>query len=456
MVDITPPQNLDAEKSLLGAMLLDKTVIEKVVDIVCGEDFYDEHHGLICDVIRELYNEHRPVDIVTVTDVLENKGKLDEVGGASKLAALTTSSVSSANAVEYAEIVANKATLRRLMTAANSIGELALARDAKLDEILDKAEQSLFSVSRRHQRASFIPVKEALSEAFERIDSLHENRGQLRGVPTGFKDLDNRLAGLQKADLIIVAARPSMGKTSLVLNIALNAARDGHYKIGMFSLEMSKDQVVDRLLAMQSGIDAWKLRTGNLGKGDFDYLSEAMGKLSEAPIYIDDTALINVMEIRTRARRLKAEKGLDLLIIDHIQLMEGSTGRSSDNRVQEMSEISRSLKALAKELEIPVIAVSQLSRQVEQRPKKVPQLSDLRESGSIEQDADVVMFIYREDYYNPQTERKNIADILISKHRNGPVGQVELYFDSQRMLFRNLERKREAAGPVVSKEEVAA
>lgn len=454
MVDNTPPQNLDAEKSLLGAMLLDKLVIEKIVDIVKGEDFYDEHHGLICDVILDLFNEHRPVDIVTVTDVLANKNKLEAIGGASKLAALTTSPVSSAHAVEYAEIVANKATLRRLMSAANNIGVLALARDAKLDETLDKAEQSLFNVSRRHQKTTFIPVKETLSEAFERIDSLHENRGQLRGIPTGFKDLDNKLAGLQKADLIIVAARPSMGKTSLALNFAINAARDGHYHVGMFSLEMSKEQVVDRLLAMQSGIDAWKLRTGNLVEADFNYLSEAMGKLADAPIYIDDSAFINVMEIRTKARRLKAEKGLDLLIIDHIQLMEGSS-KHSDSRVQEMSEISRSLKALAKELEIPVVALSQLSRQVEQRPRKVPQLSDLRESGSIEQDADVVMFIYREDYYNPQTERKNIADILIAKHRNGPVGQIELYFDSQRMLFRNLERKREGASaptpPVVKK-----
>jgi replicative DNA helicase len=290
--------------------------------------------------------------------------------------------------------------------------------------------------------SSFIEVKDVLTEAFERIDSLHENRGSLRGIPTGFRDLDRMLSGLQKSDLIIIAARPSIGKTSFVLNIALNAAMTQHYHVGIFSLEMSNDQLVDRFLSSQSGIDSWKLRTGNLAKEDFDLLSEAMGELSQAPIHVDDAAFVNVMEIRTKARRLKSEKGLDLLIIDHIQLMEGTAGYQ-ENRVQEMSLISRSLKALAKELEIPVIAVSQLSRQVEQRPRKIPQLSDLRESGSIEQDADIVMFLYRDDYYNPDTERKNIADVLVAKHRNGPVGRVELYFDAQRMTFRDLERARQ-------------
>lgn len=435
-----PPQNLDAEQSLLGALLLDKDIIVRVSDVVRPEDFYDDRHGQVYAAILELSEDRQPVDLVTVTDKLSNQGKLEQIGGATKLSALTASTPSSAHAVQYAEIIANKATLRRLISASSTIGELALASDMKLDDALDKAEQTLFGVSRKHLKTSFTLVKDVLNETFERIDNLHENRGQLRGVPTGFSDLDNMLAGLQGADLLIIAARPSMGKTSLVLNMALNAARDGHFAVGIFSLEMSKEQLIDRLLSTQSGIDAWKLRTGNLAADDFEKLSEAMGKLADAPIYIDDSAFMNVMEIRTKARRLKAEKGLDLLIVDHIQLMEGS--RTYEGRVQEISEISRSLKALAKELNIPVIAVSQLSRAVEQRPRKIPQLSDLRESGSIEQDADVVLFVYREEYYEPETERKNIADIFIAKHRNGPVGKVELYFDAHRMTFRDLERRQ--------------
>lgn len=440
-----PPQNLDAEKSLLGALLLDKDIIVRVSDVVRSEDFYDERHGQVYAAIIELYEDRQPVDLVTVTNKLSDKGKLEQIGGATKLAALTASTPSAAHAVQYAEIIANKATLRRLISASSTIGELALASEMKLDDALDKAEQALFSVSRKHLKTSFTLVKDVLNETFERIDNLHENRGQLRGVPTGFSDLDNMLAGLQGADLVIIAARPSMGKTSLALNMALNAARDGHFAVGIFSLEMSKEQLIDRLLSAQSGIDAWKLRTGNLAETDFEKLSEAMGKLADAPIYIDDTAFMTVMEIRTKARRLKTERGLDMLIIDHIQLMEGS--RSYEGRVQEISEISRSLKALAKELDIPVIAVSQLSRAVEQRPRKIPQLSDLRESGSIEQDADVVLFVYREEYYEPDTERKNIADILIAKHRNGPTGRVELYFDANRMAFRDLERRQMEEAP---------
>ena len=435
---MTPPQNLDAERSLLGAMLIDKDIIERVADIVRPEDFYDERHGLIAEAMFELYHNHQPVDVVTVTDNLSNRSKLDTVGGATKLAALTTGNLSAAHAAQYAEIVANKATLRRLVSASSTIGELAFAQELKLDDTLDRAEQALFNVSRRHQKNSFTQIKDVLGETFERIDNLHENRGQLRGVPTGFRDMDNVLAGLQGSDLIILAARPSMGKTSLALNMALHAAQAGHFAVGMFSLEMSKEQLVDRLLSTQSGIDSWKLRTGNLAPEDFELLSGAMGQLAEAPLYIDDSAFVNVMEIRTKARRLKSEKGLDLLIIDHLQLMEGATNRES--RVQEMSEISRSLKALAKELNIPVIAISQLSREVEKRPGHIPQLADLRESGSIEQDADLVMFVYREEYYEPQTERKNIADIYIAKHRNGPTGRIQLYFDATRMTFRDLDR----------------
>ena len=442
MADLTPPQNLDAEKSLLGAMLLDKDTLLRVIDVVRPEDFYDERHGLMFGAMRELYDEHKPIDLVTVTDILTNQGKIDIVGGASQLAALSTGTPSAAHAVQYAEIISNKATLRRLISAASNIGEMAFREGSSLDETLDRAEQALFNVSRKHLKTSFTPVREVLTGTFERIDALYENRGQLRGIPTGFKDLDSLLAGLQNSNLVIIAARPSMGKTSIALNIAANAAGQGHYSVGIFSLEMAKEELVERLLASEANIDSWKMRTGNLTEQDFPAISDAMGKLAEMPIYIDDVSFANVLEIRTKARRLKAEKGLDLLIIDHIQLMEGSE-RRMESRVQEMSEISRSLKALAKELAIPVIAISQLSRAVEQRDKKIPQLADLRESGSIEQDADVVMFVYREDYYNPNTERKHIADILVAKHRNGPTGKVELYFDANHMQFRDLERRRE-------------
>jgi replicative DNA helicase len=446
--EITPPQNIDAEQSLLAALLLDKDTMAKVADVVRPDDFYDDRHGWIFTAMMDLYNTHKPIDVVTVTDVLASHGKLETVGGASKLAAIMGGNLSAAHAAQYAEIVANKATLRRLIGAANSITELGFATDIKLDDVLDRAEQTLFNVSRKHLKNPFIEVKDALSDAFERIDHLHANRGELRGIPTGYYDLDHMLYGMQAADLVIVAARPSIGKTSFVLNIALNAAKKGHYRIGVFSLEMSKEQLIDRLLSMESGIDAWKLRTGNLAPEDFNKLSDAMGVLAEAPIFIDDSAFVNVMEVRTKARRLKAEKGLDMLILDHLQLMEGSAGKES--RVQEMSEISRSLKALAKDLDIPVIAISQLSREVEKRPGKIPQLADLRESGSIEQDADVVMFIYRDEYYNPETENKNEADILIAKHRNGPVGTVKLRFDGRTMSFGSLARESSYAADVPS------
>ncbi|MEZ4210456.1 MAG: replicative DNA helicase [Patescibacteria group bacterium] len=442
MKEIAPPQNIDAEKSLLAALLLDKDAIGKVVDIVRPEDFYDDRHGLVYGAMVGLYNSHKPIDVVTVTDVLDSEGNLDKAGGPSKVAALTTGTLSSAHAAQYAEIVANKATLRRLISAANTITELGFSTEVKLDEALDRAEQTLFNVSRKHLKNPFVEVKDVLSDAFERIDYLHENRGEIRGIPTGFVDLDKMLYGLQASDLVIVAARPSMGKTSLVLNMALNASKKGHYRVGVFSLEMSKEQLIDRLLSMESGIDSWKLRTGNLTPDDFNKLSDAMSVLADTPIYIDDSAFVNVMEVRTKARRLKAEKGLDLLILDHLQLMEG-TG-SKESRVQEMSEISRSLKALAKDLDIPVVALSQLSRAVEQRPGKIPQLADLRESGSIEQDADVVMFIYRDEYYNPETDRKNETDIIIAKHRNGPVGNVKIYFDGKTMQFKSLIREEMA------------
>ncbi|OGB74039.1 replicative DNA helicase [candidate division Kazan bacterium RBG_13_50_9] len=440
---LIPPQNIEAEKSLLGSLLLDKEAMVKVADVLKADDFYEERHQTIFVAMFSLYEKQRPVDVVTVKDQLTSQKKLETVGGASYLTELAGSLPSSANVVRYAEIVASKATLRRLIAAATDIEVLGRNQTGEIDELLDKAERTLFAVSQKYLKSTFVPVKEVLESAFERIDKLHEHRGELRGIPSGFKGIDHILAGFQKSDLIVVAARPSIGKTSLVLNFVLNAAMAG-FSVGMFHLEMSKEQVVDRLISAQSGIDSWRLRTGNLREEDFSKIGDAISSLSEVSIYIDDSPGANVMEMRTKARRLQAEKGLDLLVVDYLQLMEGR--HPSENRVQEISEISRGLKGLARELNIPIVAVSQLSRAVEQRPRKIPQLSDLRESGSIEQDADVVMFIYREDYYNRETERQNLADVIIAKHRNGPVGQIELYFTPETMVFRTLETERELVG----------
>lgn len=435
-----PPQDMEAETSVLGSLLLDKDAIIKVADFLNPSDFYQDNNAKIYEVMLELFEQRTPIDMVTLNSKLKEKKILSEIGGASYLSNLVNSVPSAAHVIHYGKIVAGKATLRRLINASSEITNLGYAEKGDIDVILDSAEQKLFSVSQKHFRQNFIPIKSILSESFDRIDELHREKGKLRGVPTHFKDLDNILAGLQRSDLIILAGRPSMGKTSFVLNIAANIAIKEEIPVGIFSLEMSKEQLVDRLLCAEAAVDSWKLRTGNLSDEDFPKIGHAMGVLSEASIFIDDSASSNVMEIRTKARRLQAEHGLGLIVVDYLQLMEG---RYNENRVQEISEISRSLKALARELEIPVIALSQLSRAVEQRPDKIPQLSDLRESGSIEQDADVVMFIFREDYYKPDTERKMIADIYIKKHRNGPTGQVELLFKQEQMRFKNLEKRRE-------------
>lgn len=433
---IIPPQNLDAEKSLLGSLLLDPDAMIKVADLIKPDDFYEERHRTIFQAMLDLYEKQRPLDIVTVSGTLKDRKELENIGGAGYLSELASSLPSSANVAGYAGMVASKATLRRLISAANEIEGLGRNQKEEVDNLLDRAEQTLFSVSQRHLKSGFVAVKSVLEEAFERMDKLHANRGELRGVPTGFKTLDNILAGLQKSDLIIVAARPSIGKTSLALNFVINAATAG-FSVGMFHLEMSKEQVVDRLISAESGIDSWRLRTGNLREEDFNLMGTAISRLSEMSIYIDDSPGMNIMEMRTKARRLQSEKNLDLLVVDYLQLME-SRGRP-ESRVQEISDISRGLKGLARELNIPVVAVSQLSREVEKRPNRIPQLSDLRDSGSIEQDADVVMFIYRDDYYNKNSDRPNVADIIIAKHRNGPVGQVELYFQPDTMVFRSLE-----------------
>lgn len=440
-----PPQNLDAEKSVLGAVLLDKNAIIKIVDVVSSPDFYDDNHGIIFEAMLTLFEKRRPIDIVTLTEQLEGEDQLSSVGGAGYLADIVNITPSAANVVHYAKIVADKAVLRRLIEAATNIGELGFDEDTDLSDTLDKAEQSLFAVSQKFMKDKFVPVKDILTEAFDRIDKIHKDKdtGALRGVPSGFRDLDGLTAGLQKSDLIILAARPSMGKTAFALNIAENVAIDAKIPVGIFSLEMGKEQLVDRLLSSQAGVDSWKLRTGNLTDEDFPRIGYAMGVLAEAPIFIDDTAGQNVMEIRAKARRLQMEHGLGLIIIDYLQLMEGKARAGGDaNRVQEISEISRSLKGLARELNVPVIALSQLSRAVEQRPDKHPQLSDLRESGSIEQDADIVMFLYRDEYYDPDSDRKGITEVGIKKHRNGPIGTVELYFTPEQMRFRDLEKSR--------------
>lgn len=439
-----PPQNLEAEEAVLGGILLDKEAIVKVIDILQADDFYRPDHGIIYDACRDLFEKNQPIDLVTLTNLLEEKKKLEGVGGASYLSTLVANTASAANIIHHANIVQGKSVLRRLISTANNISAEAFEEGRDAMELLDDAEKKLFDVAERRLGTHFIPIKDVLGDSFERIDELHRNKGQTRGVPCGFKALDNILAGFQKSDLLILAARPSMGKTALALNIAAHAAIKEKIPVGVFSLEMSKEQLVDRLLTMEAMIDSWKLRTGNLDEDDFSKLNYAMGELSEAPLFIDDTPLLSAIEIKAKARRLQVEHGLGMVVVDYLQLMEGSRRGNEMNRVQEVSDISRALKALARELKVPVLALSQLSRAVESRPgAKIPQLSDLRESGSIEQDADVVMFIYREEYYEPDTENKGIAKILIRKHRNGPVGDVDLYFHPEYSRFTNIEKSQQ-------------
>lgn len=444
-----PPQNLEAEQSVLGSLLINQDAIIRIADKLSALDFYKDTHAQIYESMLELYENREPIDILSLTNKLEEKNLLERIGGRTYLATLANAVPTAAHVVTYAEIVRKKATLRRLLNAATEITNLGYQEEVEdVSKLLDLAEQKLFSVSQHFLKNIFIPLSGVLSEAFERIDELHKQSGKLRGLPTGFLDLDHLLAGLQKSDLIILAARPSMGKTSLALDIARQTATKHQSTVGLFSLEMSKEQLVDRLLCAEAGVDLWKMRTGRLSNrendDDFPRIGHAMGILSEANIYIDDSATANVMELRTKARRLQAESGLNLIIIDYLQLMEG---RNQENRVQEIAEITRSLKGLARELDIPVLALSQLSRAVEQRPNAIPKLSDLRESGSIEQDADVVLFIYREEMYKRETDRKGIADIIVAKHRNGPTGLINLYFDETKASFKNLETKI-APGPL--------
>lgn len=435
-----PPQNLDAEKSLLGSVLIDEETLADISEHVTVKDFYDQRHSMIYSAIMRLYEKHKPVDLLTLTDELKRKKELEVIGGSAYLTELTNYVPTSAHASSYAEIVAQKAIRRRLIKASAEISELGFDEETTTQELLEKAEAELFSVSDQSLKQDLVSIESILTESFDRMEELHRNKGALRGVRTGYRDLDNMTAGFQKSDLIILAARPAMGKTTLVTNLAYNVATVAKMPVLFFSLEMSKEQLVDRMLADASGVDAWNIRTGNLSDDDFSKISEAMGELAEAPIFIDDTPGMTVLEMRTKARRAMHENPLGLIVIDYLQLMQAS-GNSNGNRVQEVSEISRGLKLIARELNVPVIALSQLSRSVESRSPQIPQLADLRESGSIEQDADIVMFIYREAYYNPETERENITDLIIAKHRNGPTGKIELYFHPERLRFMSLDNK---------------
>lgn len=436
-----PPQNLDAEMSLIGAILIDEDVLADVSEIVKSSDFYDKRHKMIFGAMINLFEHHKPVDLLTLTDQLEKKDQLDDIGGPTYLTELTNYVPTAAHASTYAEMVAQKAIRRRLIKASADITELGYQEDHSVQELLEQAEKELFSVSDQSLKQDLVSVETILLENFDRLEELHKNKGSIRGVKTGYRDLDNMTAGFQRSDLIILAARPAMGKTTLVTNLAYNVATINKQSVLFFSLEMSKEQLIDRMLADVSGVDAWNIRTGNLSDEDFNKLSEASGEIAEAPIYIDDTPGLTVLEMRTKARRAAHQAPVGLVIVDYLQLMSSSSNRNDGNRVQEVSEISRGLKLLARELNVPVIALSQLSRSVESRNPQIPQLADLRESGSIEQDADIVMFIYREAYYNPDTERQNITDLIIAKHRNGPTGKVELYFHPERLRFMSLDKK---------------
>ena len=432
-----PPQNIEAEQSVLGAMLIKKEAITQAQELLRPDDFYREAHRIVFETMLELAGDNEAVDLVTLTEALRKKEMLEKVGGISFITALANYVPTAANIVYHAQIVKEKSELRHLLDAATEIASAAYEATDDVKDIMDDAEKKILAVAANQTGGAFEPIRNIVIDTVGRVETLYENQGGLTGISTGFRDLDRDTSGLQKSDLILVAARPSMGKTAFTLNIATYAAMHGH-TVAFFSLEMSKEQLVQRMLCSEGGIDSQRLRTGQLEDADWDRLINTADRVSKASIYIDDTAGINVMDLRSKARRLKAEHGLDLIVIDYLQLMQGRARSSSDNRQQEISEISRSLKALARELDVPVVALSQLSRSVESRTVKKPMLSDLRESGSLEQDADIVMFLYREDYYDQETERKNITEVIIAKHRNGPIGTIELFFQKEFTKFRDL------------------
>lgn len=435
MIDKVPPQNLEAEQSVLGSMLIDREAIIKVADTLRPEDFYRDAHRVIYEAIIDLFEKSEAVDIVTLCDALQQRGKLEEVGGASYVASLANIVPTAANCEHYARIVEEKSLLRQLIDAATRIVARGYEAAEEVEELLDEAERLIFNISQRRSGQGYIPIKQVLVETFERIEYLYSRKGSVTGVPTGFTDLDNLTSGLHPSDLVVLAARPSQGKTTMSLCIARHAAVQHGIPVALFSLEMSRDQLAQRMLCAEAGVNSQRLRTGYLADEDWPRLSHALGRLSEAPIFIDDTPNISVLELRARARRMKAEHDLGLLVVDYLQLMR-TRGRL-ENRQQEISEISRSLKALARELKIPVLALSQLSRAVEQRQDQRPVLSDLRESGAIEQDADVVIFIY----FNPKAENKNLAEVIVAKQRNGPTDSIHLLFLKEYGRFANLDRR---------------
>ncbi len=437
----TPPQSTDAERALLGAIMLRPDAMHDISTVIFPESFYAEKHREIYRAILGIFSKGDPIDLLSVTHYLTEKGVLDRIGGASYITELIENVPAAGNANYYAQIVEQKCTLRNLINAGQDIAEIGFSNPENVDEALDSAEKKIYQVTQSPTAQKFIAIKDTLGEAWNRLEHLHATKDEIRGVNSGFPALDNLLAGFQKSDLIILAARPSMGKTSLALDLARNAATKFKVPVGVFSLEMSAQQLVDRMVSAEAKVDAWKLRTGRLSTDEeFALVQEALGRLGEAPIFIDDQPGNNILKMRSAARRLKNEHGLGMIVVDYLQLMVPTQTRASDNVVQQVTEISRSLKNLARELEVPVIALSQLSRAVEQRGGK-PRLSDLRDSGSIEQDADVVMFIHREDKMNKdkESDRPNIAEILIEKHRNGPTGMVELYFDDRRTTFLPLD-----------------
>lgn len=437
------PQNLDAEKSLLGAILISEDSLSDVIEIVHSNDFYEEKHRIIFAAFMRLYESHRPIDLLTVQAELKSQKKLSAAGGAAYLAELSTFVPTAAHAKAYAELISDAATRRRLISAAAKITEAAYDNPDDTPSLLGQAEKTLFEASEQKIKNDLISIADLLDSTFDRLEALSKNKGAIAGLKTGFIDLDKMTAGLHRSDLFVLAARPAMGKTALALNIAHHAAMINNKAVLIFSLEMGKEQLINRMLSDASGIDSFKLETGNFSGDDFSRISEAMAELSEAPIFIDDTPGLNITEMRTKARRAAHEHELGLIIVDYLQLMSGTSKRGAENRVQEVSEISRGLKLIAREMDVPVIALSQLSRTVESRSPQIPLLSDLRESGSIEQDADIVAFLYREDYYNPDTERQNITDLIIAKHRRGATGKINLFFDKQHVRFMSLDKKHD-------------
>ncbi len=441
-----PPYSLEAEKSTIGSLLIDKDAILKISDFLKPEDFYHDTHHFIYQAILDLYDKRTPIDLVTLSNILEDRKQLKLVGGASYLSALANEVPTATHIFQYGTIVKEKSILRKLILAGDNIKGLGYQEDQEIEELIDKAEKTLFEVAQTFVSDRFVHIRDVLNKTYEKISDLHdpEAKEKYRGISTGFRTLDHILSGFQPSDLVILAARPSMGKTAFALNVAQNIAKKGK-SVGIISLEMSKEQLVERMFCSLLAVDSWKMRTGKLTDDDFSKIGSVMDEMNTMKLFIDDSIGFTVGELKAKARRLKMENGLDFLVIDYLQLMSGSSKGNQFNRVQEISEISRSLKALARDLSIPILALSQLSRAVELRPSKVPQLSDLRESGAIEQDADVVLMMYREDYYEEDTDRKGVTDLFIRKHRNGPIGHVELAFRKEQMLFLDLEKNRTVA-----------